>query len=150
MISKELLYGKLNHMDAYEIPSIYNIPYIDEAFSKGQLCSINKDNVEYCWCHYIGSLGSFRYKEPNWQYRDVNIELVDISDIYECNETTEYSKIHECLGLAFIPNEISTIPIYSLIGYDSKNNCWLIFVNNNETPTENTKPTYYYNNLISL
>jgi len=150
MISKELLYGKLNHIDAYEIPFNYDNCYMDNAFSKEQLCSINKDNVEYSWCHYIGNLGCFRYKEPNRQYRDVNIELDNISDIYECNETTEYSKIHECLGLAFIPNEISTIPIYSLIGYDSKNNCWLIFANDDKEPTENTKPTYYYNNLISL
>lgn len=148
MIIKELLYGKLNHKEAYEIPSIYDIPYINNVFSKGQICSTNKDNVEYTWCNYIGNLGAFRYKQPDLNYKDVNVELNDISDINECDETIEYSKIHECLGLAFIPNNISTIPIYSLIGYDSKNSCWLIFVNNNEEPTENTKPSYYYNNLI--
>jgi hypothetical protein len=149
MINKSELIDIFNYSETYEIPNNYDIPYINNVLSKGQLLSLNKDNVEYSWCHYMGNLGSFRYKQsnPNNEYNDIIIKLDNISDIYECDETTEYSKIHECLGLTFIPNKISTIPLYSLIGYDSKNNCWLIFVNDGEEPNENTRPSYYYNNL---
>jgi hypothetical protein len=40
----------------------------------------------------MGRLGSFRYNESNpdnqYAYKDVNIELDNISDIYECDENT--------------------------------------------------------------
>jgi hypothetical protein len=150
MISKYKLINIFNQLDAYEIPNNYNNTYINDILSIGQLYSLNKDNIEYSWCHYIGNLGCFRYKQSNLQYNDVNINLDDISDIYECDETINYSKIHECLGLTFIPNELSTIPLYSLIGYDSINNCWLIFVNDNKEPNENTRPSYYYKNLMII
>ena len=147
MINKSELINIFNHLEAYEIPNNFSIPYIDAALSIGQLCSLNKDNVEYSWCHYIGNLGCFRYKDQNSNYTNVNIELDNISDIYECDNTTNYSKIHECLGLTFIPNKLSTIPLYSLVGYDSKNSCWLIFSNDGKEPDENTRPSYYYKNL---
>jgi hypothetical protein len=154
MINKSELIDIFNHSDFYEIPTNYDIPYINHALSIGQLTNLNKDNVEYSWCHYMGKLGSFRYKEPNpdneYVYKEVIIELDNISDIYECDETTNYCKIHECLGLTFIPNKLSTIPLYSLVGYDNNNDCWLIFSNDDKEPTKNTRPTYYYNNLISL
>jgi len=147
MINKSELIDIFNHSDAYEIPTNYDIPYINDALSIGQLSNLNKDNVEYSWCHYMGKLGSFRYKEPDFQYRDVIIELDNISDIYECDETTNYCKIHECLGLTFIPNKLATIPLYSLIGYDNNNHCLLIFSNDGQEPDENTRPSYYYKNL---
>ena len=158
IISKISLLDSFKHDNIYEVPSNYDIPYINNITSNGEKWYLSaKRNVEYTWYNYIGKLGSFKYRElvkdttDQYTYKFVKIELDNISDIYECSEktTTNFAKLHECIGVVIIPNKISIIPIYSLIGYDPINNCWVIFSNYNNQLTENDTPDYYYNNLIS-
>lgn len=96
----------------------------------------NNNKGLYTWDSSIGNYGGFIYNNNNNLINE-EIKLENIGEIQECLSTVQYSHINNCIGLNYTTINLNNIPKGSKYGWDSKNNCWIYYLNNN------IKPSYY-------
>ena len=102
------------------------------------------NNIYYTWDVSIGKYGGFQYKNSNDEITTEEIKLENISEIFECLETFEYSHINDCIGISETTIDLPNIPKGSKFGWDHNANCWVYFNNNS------IKPSYYAKKLTSV
>lgn len=108
--------------------------------------TLNKYNL-YRWNSSNGNYGGFEYRKSgdNSEVINKSIELCEISEITECDNTKTYSLLKFINGLSNSTVELQGVPIGTPYGWSHHDNKWLYYTNDNSD-----KPTHYATYIMNV